>query len=84
MALFNFNKPEPREFNYKPRFYTPEEEKPTGDHRRDFAEELHREWSGKLRHDKDRGSMPLDHRRLNALLRPYPRYPVLQILQIAN
>ncbi len=58
MALFNFNKPEPRGFNYKPRFYTPEEEKPTGDHRRDFAEELHREWSGKRRHDKDRGSMP--------------------------
>ncbi|MBP5206719.1 MAG: hypothetical protein J6Z44_08020 [Bacteroidales bacterium] len=58
MALFNFNKPEPREFNYKPRFYTPEEEKPTGDHRRDFAEELHREWSGKRRHDKDKGSMP--------------------------
>ncbi|MBO7586367.1 MAG: hypothetical protein J6T13_04225 [Bacteroidales bacterium] len=58
MALFNFNKPEPREFNYKPRFYTPDEEKPTGNHRKDFAEELHREWSSKRRHDKDKGSMP--------------------------
>lgn len=58
MALFNFQKPEPREFNYKPRFYTPDEQKPTGDHRRDFANELHREWDSKRRHSKDRGSMP--------------------------
>ena len=58
MALFNFNKPEPREFNYKPRFYTPDEEKPTDDHRRDFANELHREWSGKRRHDKNDKHIP--------------------------
>ena len=53
MALFNFNRPEPREFNYKPRFYTPDDQKPTDDHRRDFANELHREWSSKRRHDKN-------------------------------
>jgi hypothetical protein len=58
MALFNFNKPETREFNYKPRFYTPDEEKPTDDHRRDFANELHREWSGKRRHDKNDKHIP--------------------------
>ena len=58
MALFNFNKPEPREFNYKPRFYTPDDQKPTDDHRRDFANELHREWSSKRRHDKNDKHIP--------------------------
>ena len=58
MALFNFQKPETREFNYKPRFYKPEEEASTGNPRRDLANEIHREWSSKRRHDKDKGSMP--------------------------
>lgn len=58
MALFNINKHEPREFNYKPRFFTPEEKQPTGDHRRDFAEELHREWSSKRRHSDDKKNTP--------------------------
>ena len=58
MALFNINNQEPREFKYKPRFYTPEEEKPTGDHRKDFAEELRREWSSKRRHTDDKKNTP--------------------------
>jgi len=53
MALFNFQKPETREFNYKPRYYTPEDKMPTGDRRRDFADEMHREWSSHRKHDKN-------------------------------
>lgn len=52
MGILNFNKPEIREFDYKPRYYTPEEEQPTGDHKKDFADTMHREWSSKRRHTK--------------------------------
>jgi len=58
MALFNFSKPETREFNYKPRYYTPEEKQPTGDARRDFANNLHSEWASKRKHDKNDKHIP--------------------------
>lgn len=58
MGFLSFNKPETREFNYKPRYYTPEDQQPTGDHKRDLAEELHREWASKRRHTDDRKNIP--------------------------
>ncbi len=58
MALFNINQHETREFKYKPRFYTPDEKKPSGDKRTDFANELHREWSSKRRHTDDKKQTP--------------------------
>ena len=50
MSFFGFEKPEPREFNYKPRFYDPDKEQSTGDKQTDFDNKLHREWSNKRRH----------------------------------
>lgn len=58
MSFFNIQKHEPREFKYKPRYYTPEDQKPTDNHRRDFADELHREWQGKRRHDRNERKTP--------------------------
>ncbi|MCQ2277296.1 MAG: hypothetical protein MJZ87_10205 [Bacteroidales bacterium] len=58
MALFNIDKHEAREFNYKPRFYKPDEELSTGDKKQDFANELHREWSSKRRHADDKKNIP--------------------------
>lgn len=58
MALFNIDKHETREFNYKPRFYDPNKELETGDKRQDFADQLHREWSSKRRHADDKKKTP--------------------------
>lgn len=58
MGLLNFKQPETREFDYKPRYYTPEEEQPTGNHKADFADSLHREWSSKRRHSKGSSQIP--------------------------
>lgn len=58
MGFSFFKKSEPREFPYKPRYYNPDAEKRTDDHRRDFANELHREWSSRRKHDKDKRQMP--------------------------
>lgn len=58
MKLFNFKQPETREFDYKPRYYTPEEAAPTGNHQKDFADSLHREWSSKRRHSKNQTQVP--------------------------
>ncbi len=58
MSFFNIQKHESREFKYKPRYYTPEDQKPTDNHRRDFADELHREWQGKRRHDRNERKTP--------------------------
>lgn len=58
MGLLNFSKPEPREFGYKPRYYTPEEEMPTNNPKKDFADTLHREWSSKRRHSKNNSQIP--------------------------
>ena len=45
MASWNIFKQqeEPRQFNYKPRYYDPKKEESTGDARRDFARNLHDE-----------------------------------------
>ena len=37
MAFTFFNNREPRQFNYKPRYYDPKKEESTGDARKDFA-----------------------------------------------
>lgn len=58
MPLFKFNQHETREFKYVPRFYTPDEKKPTGDKRTDFANELHREWASKRKHTEDKKQIP--------------------------
>ncbi len=58
MALFDFKRSDTRAFQYKPRYYTPEEERKTGDNRRDFANELHREWAGKRKHADDKKQTP--------------------------
>ena len=54
MAFTFFNNREPRQFNYKPRFYDPKKEESTGDARRDFARNLHDEWQSKRNHTADR------------------------------
>lgn len=54
-----FRKDGPREFPYRPRYYDPEAgERTAGGRRRDFADELHREWSGRRRHTKDERHFP--------------------------
>ena len=50
MAFTFFNNREPRQFNYKPRYYDPKKEESTGDSRRDFARNLHDEWQSKRNH----------------------------------
>ena len=54
MAFTFFNNREPRQFNYKPRFYDPKKEESTGDARKDFARNLHDEWQSKRNHTGDR------------------------------
>ncbi len=54
MAFNIIERPEPREFKYKPRYYKPEQEESTGDHRTDFANHMHDEWDSKRRHGKDK------------------------------
>lgn len=54
MAFTFFNNSEPRQFNYKPRFYDPKKEESTGDARRDFARNLHEEWQSKRNHTADK------------------------------
>lgn len=54
MAFTFFNNREPRQFNYKPRFYDPKKEESTGDARRDFARNLHDEWQSKRNHTADK------------------------------
>ncbi len=39
MAFTFFNNREPRQFNYKPRYYDPKKEESTGDARKDFEKE---------------------------------------------
>lgn len=58
MKFSMFKQPETRKFDYKPRYYTPEDQAPTGDHRRDFANELHREWSDKRKHTAEEKKVP--------------------------
>jgi hypothetical protein len=50
MAFLGIEKPEPREFKYKPRFYDQDAEQATGDRQTDFANKLHREWSSRRHH----------------------------------
>lgn len=58
MSSSFLKKSEPREFSYKPRFYDPDADKRTGDHRRDFADELHREWHDKRKHSSKQKQTP--------------------------
>lgn len=50
MAFTFFNNHEPRQFNYKPRFYDQKKEESTGDARKDFARNLHDEWQSRRNH----------------------------------
>ena len=50
MAFTFFNNREPRQFNYKPRYYDQKKEESTGDARKDFARNLHDEWQSKRNH----------------------------------
>ena len=52
MASWNIFKQqdEPRQFNYKPRYYDPKKEESTGDARKDFARNLHDEWQSRRNH----------------------------------
>ena len=54
MAFTFFNNQEPRQFNYKPRFYDQKKEESTGDERRDFARNLHDEWQSRRNHTADK------------------------------
>jgi len=56
MAFTFFNHHEPRQFNYKPRFYDPKKEESTGDARKDFARNLHDEWQSKRNHTGERNN----------------------------
>jgi hypothetical protein len=58
-----FQKPETRKFNYKPQFYTPEEEKrpaaKEGEYNsEEFAARLHRSWNSR-RQRKEKMQFPL-------------------------
>ena len=64
MAFNLIDRPEKREFRYKPRFYQREEDKPmdTSGENYDpdkFAERLHRSWSSKRMSQQDRNKFPL-------------------------
>ena len=54
MAFTFFSNREPRQFNYKPRFYDQKKEESTGDARRDFARNLHEEWQSKRNHTNEK------------------------------
>jgi len=63
MNLNIIPKPDTRKFNYKPQFYTPEEEKlPTSKENEynatEFATRLHQSWNSK-RHKKEKMQFPL-------------------------
>jgi len=59
MGLLLNDENETREFNYKPRYYDPDAEQATGDHKTDFANKLHREWSSKRRHNASKKQFAL-------------------------
>lgn len=64
MAFNLIERPEKREFRYKPRFYQREEDKPMDNSGEDydpekFAERLHRSWSSKRKSQQDRNKFPL-------------------------
>ena len=64
MAFNLIERPEKREFRYKPRFYQREEDKPMDNSGEDFdpdkfAERLHRSWSSKRISQQDRNKFPL-------------------------
>lgn len=64
MAFNLIERPEKREFRYKPRFYQREEDKPMDNSGKDydsekFAERLHRSWSSKRMSQQDRNKFPL-------------------------
>jgi hypothetical protein len=64
MAFNLIERPEKREFRYKPRFYQHEEDKPMDNSGEDFdpdkfAERLHRSWSSKRISQQDRNKFPL-------------------------
>ncbi|MBO4654942.1 MAG: hypothetical protein J5644_05300 [Bacteroidales bacterium] len=64
MAFNLIDRPEKREFRYKPRFYQREEDKPMDNSGEDydpekFAERLHRSWSSKRKSQQDRNKFPL-------------------------
>ena len=64
MAFNLIERPEKREFRYKPRFYQREEDKPMNNSGEDydpekFAERLHRSWSSKRKSQQDRNKFPL-------------------------
>lgn len=50
-----FHRPETKKFNYKPQFYTPEEEKPkraSDFNSEEFAQRLHKSWNQKRQNKK--------------------------------
>ena len=64
MAFNLIERPEKREFRYKPRFYQREKDKPMDNSGEDydpekFAERLHRSWSSKRMSQQDRNKFPL-------------------------
>ena len=64
MAFNLSDRPEKREFRYKPRFYQREEDKPMDNSGENydpdkFAERLHRSWSSKRMSQQDRNKFPL-------------------------
>ena len=64
MAFNLIDRPEEREFRYKPRFYQREEDKPMDNSGENydpdkFAERLHRSWSSKRMSQQDRNKFPL-------------------------
>lgn len=64
MAFNLIERPEKREFRYKPRFYQREEDKPMDNSGENydpdkFAERLHRSWSSKRMSQQDRNKFPL-------------------------
>lgn len=64
MAFNLIDRPEKREFRYKPRFYQREEDKPMDNSGENydpdkFAERLHRSWTSKRMSQQDRNKFPL-------------------------
>ncbi len=64
MAFNLIDRPEKREFRYKPRFYQREEDKPMDNSGENydpdkFAVRLHRSWSSKRMSQQDRNKFPL-------------------------
>ena len=64
MAFNLIDRPEKRQFRYKPRFYQAEEDKPVDKSGEDFdpdkfADRLHRSWASKRMSQQDRNKFPL-------------------------